>query len=77
MSVDLAEKLWLPVAAYLAVGVLFSFVFVVSGAPRLDRAAKGANTLFRLMIAPGVAMLWPLLLLMWLTGAGANKRDAA
>lgn len=77
MTVELAEKIWLPVALYLAIGALFSFAFVAVGAARLDRAARGAGPLFRVLIVPGAAALWPLLALMWLAGAGANRRDAA
>jgi len=77
MTVELAERIWLPVALYLAIGALFSFAFVAVGAPRMDRAASGANAVFRLMIAPGAALLWPLLALMWVAGAGANNRDTA
>jgi hypothetical protein len=67
---------WTAVAAYLAAGVVFALAFVFGGARRLDRATGGASVAFRLFIIPGAAALWPLLLLMWIAGAGANKRNA-
>lgn len=77
MTVASAEMIWIGAAAYLAAGILFALFFSFAGAARLDRAAKGAGLLFRLFILPGAALLWPLLLLIWIAGAGANRRDAA
>lgn len=77
MSVEAAQEIWKAVAIYLAAGALFALVFVIVGAQRLDRSAKDAALPFRLVLAPGATLLWPLLLLMWIAGAGANKRDAA
>ncbi len=75
MTIAAAEMLWTAVAGYLAIGLAFALFFTFAGAPRIDRAAGGTGLLFRLLILPGAAVLWPLLLLMWLTGAGANRRD--
>lgn len=77
MTIATAEMIWLAIAGYLAIGVVFGFLFVFAGATRMDRATGGAGLPFRLLVIPGAAMLWPLLLLMWLTGAGANRRDAS
>jgi hypothetical protein len=77
MTVDLAERIWLPVAIYLAIGLAVAVVFAFAGAGRIDRATRGAGVLFRLLILPGATLLWPVLLLMWIAGAGANNRDAA
>jgi len=52
--------------AYWAVGVVFGTAFILRGAARVDPAAKGAGWGFRLLILPGVAALWPLLLRRWL-----------
>jgi TRAP-type C4-dicarboxylate transport system permease small subunit len=53
---------------YAAIGMVFAAVFVFAGAGRIDGAAKGAPLGFRLLILPGSAALWPLLLLRWLRG---------
>jgi hypothetical protein len=50
-------------AIYTIAGLLFALWFVALAAPRIDPAAKGAGLLFRLLIFPGSAALWPLLLL--------------
>ena len=54
------------VAVYAAAGTLFAAAFVTRGARRLDRNVEGTPWTFRLLIAPGAAALWPLLLSQWL-----------
>ena len=51
---------------YAALGVVFAAVFVVAGIGRIDPAARGATAGFRLMVLPGCAVLWPLLLRRWM-----------
>jgi len=53
---------------YAAVGLVFAVPFVIFGAGRIDASAKGAPVFFRLLILPGAAALWPLLLRRWLRG---------
>ncbi|HKD04621.1 MAG TPA: hypothetical protein VKB79_01855 [Bryobacteraceae bacterium] len=52
--------------AYGALGVLFAVAFVTKGISRVDPAAKGSGTGFRLIVFPGTVALWPLLLLLWI-----------
>ncbi|HBY62213.1 MAG TPA: hypothetical protein DEH78_20525 [Solibacterales bacterium] len=52
--------------AYAIAGVLFGVAFVARGAEKIDPAARGASLGFRLLILPGSAALWPLLLVRWL-----------
>jgi hypothetical protein len=46
--------------------VVFAAAFVIRGVQRVDPAAKGAPLGFRLLILPGCAALWPLLLGRWM-----------
>jgi hypothetical protein len=75
MSVSGAVMFWSAVALYFGIGLLFALLFVFAGASRIDHAAGRARLPFRLVIIPGAALLWPLMLLMWMAGAGANNRD--
>ena len=52
-------------AAYAAIGALFALAFAWRGAARLDPAARASGVAFRLIILPGAAALWPLLLVKW------------
>jgi len=51
------------ISAYLAPGLLFALWFCARGVVRLDPVAAGSNPAFRLLILPGAAALWPVLLL--------------
>jgi hypothetical protein len=77
MSIATAEMIWIGAAAYFAAGALFALFFSFAGAARIDRTTKGASPFFRLLLLPGAALLWPLLLLMWIAGAGADRRNAS
>ncbi len=63
MSNELAGLLVLAAAAYLAVGVVFAIVFATRLAGRLDPAAARGTWGFRVLVFPGAALLWPLLML--------------
>jgi len=55
--------------AYAAIGVVFAVLFVTRGVGRVDPAARGSSWAFRLLVLPGVAALWPLMLLKWVRSA--------
>ncbi len=65
MSAHLAQLAVLLFAGYAALGCLFAVAFVVRGVARVDPVAAAAPIGFRLVILPGVAALWPWLLLRW------------
>jgi hypothetical protein len=52
-------------AAYAAAGAVFAALFVAIGVQKVDPVAEHAPIGFRLIIMPGVAALWPLLLGRW------------
>lgn len=49
---------------YLGVGGVVALAFLLLGIDRVDPQARGAY-LFRPMIAPGLVLLWPLVLARW------------
>jgi len=66
-----AELLLAASALYLSVGALVAIPFALLGVQRVDPAAAGwspGNLVFRLMILPGCAALWPLVLRRWRAG---------
>ncbi len=69
MSEGAAELLVLGLGVYAAIGLLIGLVFAFGGAGRIDPAAKGKGLPLRvrLMILPGVAGLWPVMLTKLLT----------
>jgi hypothetical protein len=56
-------------AAYGAAGAVFAAAFVTVGIRRVDPAAEHAPAGFRLIVIPGAAALWPLLLARWVRTA--------
>jgi hypothetical protein len=65
----IAQLIVSSLAVYAIIGLLFALPFSARGAERLDPSAKGAGLGFRLLIVPGAAALWPLLLWRWLRGS--------
>ena len=53
-------------AGYGLAGAVFAVVFVLFGIHRIDSVAEHAPFGFRLIVIPGVAAFWPLLLARWL-----------
>jgi hypothetical protein len=53
-------------AVYGLAGAVFAVVFVSFGIHRIDSVAEHAPFGFRLIVLPGVAALWPLLLNRWI-----------
>ncbi len=69
-----AEIVVFVVAVYALVGAVFACAFVTVGVRRVDASAAGAPWLFRVLIWPGTAALWPVMLAIWLR---AGRRGAA
>jgi hypothetical protein len=65
----LAEILVLVIEIYLVAGIVFGIAFVTRGVQAIDHAAAGTGWCFRLIILPGVAAFWPLLLRRWIRKA--------
>ena len=61
----LAEGLVLLLGIYAAAGLLFAAAFLWKGIARVDAAAHQTGLAFRLLILPGCAAFWPLLLRRW------------
>ena len=53
-------------AIYALIGAVFAIAFVMRGIDFVDAAARGSGIGFRLIVIPGAAALWPLLLRKWI-----------
>ncbi|HEX4349992.1 MAG TPA: hypothetical protein VH251_06385 [Verrucomicrobiae bacterium] len=53
---------------YLACGLLFAVPFAFLGVKAIDPHAAHGSWGFRLLMVPGAAALWPLLMKRWLRG---------
>lgn len=57
--------LWL-VSLYLVCGLAFAIPFILKGVEKIDEGAQGATWGFKVIIIPGTAVFWPLLLRKWI-----------
>jgi hypothetical protein len=61
-----AELLVRALTLYAGMGFVFAIAFVARGVWRIDGQAAGSGLGFRLIILPGAAALWPVLLGRWI-----------
>ena len=54
---------------YLGLGLVFAIPFAFLGAKKIDPSAAHGTWGFKLLIIPGSAIFWPLLLRRWLTNS--------
>ena len=56
-------------------GLVFAIAFVTTGVKRIDSQAIGSGVGFRVLIFPGSAALWPLLLRRWVSRTGEPPEE--
>lgn len=61
----MAETLIAIAGWYAAAGAAVGALFLAVGLDRIDPAAHG-SWLFRVLLVPGLVLLWPIVLLRWL-----------
>ena len=66
----MVEILLIIAAIYLLLGVLFVIPFLIKGLNKVDEGAHGSTIGFKIIIMPGVIVLWPVLLSKWMKGNG-------
>lgn len=60
-----AQIILVIVVAYMAIGFVVAVTFVCFGITSVDPVAKGSSMRFRVLIIPGTAALWPIMLRKW------------
>lgn len=55
------------VGLYLLAGLIFVFPFLVYGLNRIDETTHKSSVGFRIIISPGIIVLWPILLKKWIS----------
>jgi hypothetical protein len=77
MPESLAAALIHLASAYLLAGLIFSAPFLVAGIGHIDPQARATPLSFRMIVLPGVLVLWPLLAWRWLRGAGEPPEECS
>ena len=75
MAERLAEILISVGGAYAAFGLLFAIAFILVGAKKIDPQTIESGVGFRILLLPGVAAFWPLLLRRWIEGDKSPKEE--
>ena len=73
----LAEAIVLAFGAYFGAGAVVAILFLALGVAKLDDSAKGASFFFRPMIFLGCVVLWPYIIIRWLSGRRINQSTEA
>lgn len=60
--------------AYFGIGLVFGTFFVFKGVNTVDSAARGGPLVFRLLILPGAAGLWPVMLKKWVSAKAGHTQ---
>ena len=76
MPLSIAELFATALRLYAVAGALFAVPFAWRGAGALDPAARQGSWGFRLLILPGAAALWPVLLVVWVRSARSGGEAA-
>ncbi|HKV73987.1 MAG TPA: hypothetical protein VJN95_05680 [Gemmatimonadales bacterium] len=76
MSPQAAYWIVIVAGSYLAVGLVVALGVVVAGLKRIDPVAGHGTWGFRLLIVPGIAALWPLILRRVVLGAGHPPEES-
>jgi len=70
MTQTVAEWFVLLFQLYAALGFVLAVPFVLAGVNRIDPLAARGTLGFRLLILPGAAAFWPLLVWRWMRACG-------
>ena len=54
--------------AYLTAGLLFALVFLPRGVLTIDDGLRHSPVMVRVLLVPGMVLLWPIFLRRWITG---------
>jgi hypothetical protein len=73
----IARALATAIEAYLAAGALFALVFLPRGVLAIDGGLRASPVMVRVLLVPGMTLLWPIFLRRWITGRGAPAEQNA
>jgi hypothetical protein len=70
---NFTQGLLVVIAVYALIGIIVALAFVSVGVGRVDPAARHGTLGFRVLIFPGAAALWPLMLIKWIGATGKER----
>jgi nucleoside recognition membrane protein YjiH len=73
----LAPPLLAVLGIYLLIGFFFAIPFAIIAAKKIEPSAAGGTWGFKLLIIPGSAIFWPLLLKRWILNSSPPEECSA
>ena len=73
----MAKTIAVSVEMYLAAGVLFAATFLPRGVLTIDEGLRASPVGVRVLLAPGMMLLWPIFLRRWIAGTPAPAEQNA
>ena len=73
----MAKTIAVSVETYLAAGVLFAAAFLPRGVLTIDEGLRASPVGVRVLLAPGMMLLWPIFLRRWIAGTPAPAEQNA
>jgi len=73
MSMSIAMLLYHLTIGYALIGGVVGLLFILVGVDRVDPASQGAIA-FRPLLLPGAALLWPIVLGLWMALEHRRRR---
>lgn len=62
---NILELILITLAAYLGLGIIIACLYLIKAIHKVDQTAISTSLGFKLIIFPGLAMLWPIMLMKW------------
>jgi hypothetical protein len=67
----MARVVAISIESYLVAGALFALAFLPRGVLAIDGGLRTSPVMVRVLLVPGMTLLWPIFLRRWITGRGA------
>ncbi len=77
MEIGTAQKLIYGAGLYGAIGLVVGIAFLILGVAKHDPMAKGLSLATRLILMPGMIMLWPIMIDIWLFGPRDKRAEGS
>ena len=65
IAMGVMENVLLGFAVYAGIGLLFAVAFVWKGLADIDPVAANVSIGFKIMVLPGLIVLWPIMFIKW------------
>ena len=77
VEIGTAQKLIYGAGLYGAIGLVVGIAFLILGVAKHDPMAKGLSLATRLILMPGMIMLWPIMIDIWLFGPRDKRAEGS